>query len=104
LACAAFTTPKLHACPGTSISPGSSQVICRNTPEFVPPLYACPVECWKRGPKPSQVAAWVRSRMRVRILGCIASRGRRLGRFRGQQSQFRVGGHASSFSFNSIWH
>jgi len=28
-------------------------VICKNTPLFGPPLYACPVECWKRGPKPN---------------------------------------------------
>ena len=36
--------------------PRSSQVICRNTPVFGPPLCACPVECRNRGPKPTVVA------------------------------------------------
>src|SRR5881396_3656708 len=55
-ACAAFTTPNVYACPGTARSAASSHVIWRNTPVFGPPLYACPVECRKRGPKPTHVA------------------------------------------------
>ena len=37
-ACAAFTTPNVYFWPGTSRSAGSSHAICRNTPEFGPPL------------------------------------------------------------------
>src|SRR6185369_3361444 len=51
-ACAAFTIPNVYFCPNTGKSTASSQVICRNTPLFGPPLYACPVECRKREPKP----------------------------------------------------
>src|SRR5712692_9879489 len=61
-ACAAFTTPKVYFCPGTGRSLASSQVICRKTPLFGPPLYACPVECRKRGPKPRTVATFFLSR------------------------------------------
>src|SRR5215218_7048286 len=39
------------------------------TPLFGPPLYAWPVECKNLGPKPTQVAAFVRSRISVRISG-----------------------------------
>ena len=62
-----FHDPEGVFSPGTATSSGSSHVICRNTPVFGPPLYACPVECKKRGPKPTQVAARVRSRTSARI-------------------------------------
>src|SRR5207244_8617865 len=37
-ACAAFTIPNVYFCPGTGTSTASSQVICRKTPVFGPPL------------------------------------------------------------------
>src|SRR5262249_1545719 len=61
-ACAAFTIPKVYFCPGTARSDASSQVICRKTPLFGPPLYAWPVECRKRGPNPRTVATRLLSR------------------------------------------
>src|SRR5205823_5133339 len=66
-ACAAFTIPKVYFCPGTGRSLASSQVICKKTPLFGPPLYACPVECRNRGPKPSTVATFFLSRTACRM-------------------------------------
>ena len=50
-ACAAFTTPNVYFWPGTARSAASSQVICRNTPLFGPPLYAWPGRVEKARPE-----------------------------------------------------
>ena len=46
--------------PGIGGSFGSSATICSTTPVFGPPLCSCPVECRKRGPKPTVVATLCR--------------------------------------------
>src|SRR3989449_618615 len=70
---AAFTAPNVYDRPGTGRSSASSHVTWRNTPVFGPPLYACPVECRKRGPKPTHVATRYRSRTARRIAWSVAS-------------------------------
>jgi len=72
-ACAAFTAPNVYACPGTARSDASSHVIWRNTPVFGPPLYACPVECRKRGPEAHARRDAVAIRMARRIACSSAS-------------------------------
>ena len=55
-ACARSSVRKPKPMPGIARSIGGSAVNSRKTPVAGPPLCSCPVECRKRGPKPTVVA------------------------------------------------
>ncbi len=67
--------------PGIGRSNGASYVIWKNTPSFEPPLCSWPVECRKRGPKPTVVATCSASRTVVRMRCSAASSSSSIGTY-----------------------